>query len=381
MRTAHFFAGAGGGLLADLILGHEPVLAVEWVESCCESLRDRAAEGWFRQLHVHCGDIREFDFTPWCDRVDCISAGFPCQDISAAGRGAGISGARSGLVSEVFRAIDAIRPGVVWLENSPRIRTKGRDVVIGELVARGYSWKDGVLAASDVGAGHDRARWWCLAANADGKRQLEQEGHFTQGWRWDRDLSEKVADADGEHGHLGGFHAGSLPQLQKASVPRCKEIVANSLRCERETERRQQVRPRKEERHNAPDCFEETAHLVQQGFQKLGGSGTHKTGCDSAAFCNEASPADALRYRLERAIQCGGLSAADAAAIEAAAGYTGAFHWSPPDLGICGVVDGVALALDGNTKQARIKAAGNGQVPIAAAAAYLILSGPCGLQI
>lgn len=169
MRTGHLFAGAGGGILGDLILGHNPVFAVEWDKHCCTTLRRRTAE-WFPGLHVHEGDVRMFDPSKWEGRVDCIHAGFPCQDISAAGTGTGIDGSRSGLVSEVFRTIDAIRPRFVFLENSPRIRTKGRDRVIASLVARGYAWNDGILGAADVGAWHVRDRWWCLAANADGLR-------------------------------------------------------------------------------------------------------------------------------------------------------------------------------------------------------------------
>lgn len=102
----HLFAGAGGGLLADLILGHTPIVAVEHDAHCCRVLRERSAQGWLPDLHVHKGDVRAFDFKPYRGRVDQLAAGFPCQDISAAGRGAGITGARSGLVSEVFRAIE-----------------------------------------------------------------------------------------------------------------------------------------------------------------------------------------------------------------------------------------------------------------------------------
>lgn len=195
MRTIHLFAGAGGGLLADLILGHTPVCAVEWDAYCCQVLRERAEEGWFPGLHVHEGDVRLFDPSDWAGRVDCIHAGFPCQDISAAGTGAGINGERSGLVSEVFRAIDAIRPRFAYLENSPQIRTRGRHRVIAELVARGYAWRDGILAAADVGAWHDRERWWCVAANADGLRQLQQEGCKQNVWRWtDNCAAENDAD-------------------------------------------------------------------------------------------------------------------------------------------------------------------------------------------
>ena len=195
MRTGHLFAGAGGGLLGDLILGHEPAFAVEWDKNCCTTLRNRTAD-WLPGLYVHEGDVRLFDPSDWKGRVDCLHAGFPCQDISAAGTGAGIDGKRSGLVTEVFRAIDTIGPRFVFLENSPRIRTKGRDRVIAKLVARGYAWRDGVLGASDVGAPHDRDRWWCLAANADGLRELQPERSLGDKRRWFDNRIEETAYAD-----------------------------------------------------------------------------------------------------------------------------------------------------------------------------------------
>ncbi len=89
----------------------------------------------------------------------------------------------------------------------------------------------------------------------------------------------------------------------------------------------------------------------------------------ASAGRGEEDAADRLRHRLQVAVQCGGLREADAAAIQAAAGYTGAHDWSPPHLGICGVVDRVAVEMDGNTKQARIKAAAIGTCPFPAAAA------------
>lgn len=301
MRTAHLFAGAGGGLLADLILGHEPVLAVEWNAYACARLRERAAEGWFPGLHVHEGDVRHFDFKPWACRVDCLSAGFPCQDISAAGGGAGIEGERSGLVSEVWRAIDEIHPPIVYLENSPRIRTKGRRTIIRKLLARGYSWRDGILGAADVDAGHQRDRWWLLAANADGMRKLQQ--------RWPG--GEKI------------FTAGR------------NQDAADALR----------YRP-----------------------QGIRWTGSDEAWGQELATGLEASSADRLRERLQGAVQRGGLSETDAATIQAAAGYVDAYDWAPPDAGVCRVVDGLAHRMD------RIKCAGNGQVPLQAAAAWLILA-------
>lgn len=302
LKTMHLFAGAGGGLLADLILGHEPICAVEWDAYCCQILRERSAEGWFPGLSVWEGDVRLFDPSEYAGRVDCIAAGFPCQDISAAGGGEGITGSRSGLVSEVFRAVDVARPGIVFLENSPRIRTKGRHVVIGELVARGYAWRDGKLAAADVEAGHERDRWWCLAANADGMRQLEQEGRIADEWRWDCDESAETANVVGIGCDKGRPERNPRQRVAEASVCAC-------------------------------------------------------------------SPADRLRNRLESAVQRGGLSEADAETIQAVARYVETYDWSPPDIGVCGVVDGLANRMD------RIKACGNGQVPLQAAAAFSMLMG------
>lgn len=336
MRTAHLFAGAGGGLLADLILGHIPVLAVEWDAHACAVLRERSAEGWFPGLHVHEGDVRKFDFKPWAHRLDCLAAGFPCQDISAAGGGAGIEGERSGLISEVFRGIDECAPPIVWLENSPLIRSRGRDYVIGQLVARGYSWKDGVIGAADVGAGHQRDRWFCLAANADGQRKLQQERHFAKIGRWLGDGAQKTADAMCCRSQTGACMRSGLLGRQARDAASIGAGDATNLMCNRS----QGVG-----RHEADAAREEkpTSRI-------------------------EASSSDALCHRLQRAVQRGGLSETDAATIQSAAGYVGAYDWAPPDAGVCRVVDGLANRMD------RIKCAGNGQVPLQAAAAFMILS-------
>ena len=163
MRTMHLFAGAGGGLYADLILGHQPVVAVEWDAYACAVLRERAADGWFPGLHVHEGDVRLFDPSPWAGRVDCLHAGFPCQDVSVAGNQAGLDGERSGLYREVLRVADVLRPRFVFLENSPAIVGCGLGRVLGDLAARRFDARWIVLAAGDVGAPHLRERWWLLA--------------------------------------------------------------------------------------------------------------------------------------------------------------------------------------------------------------------------
>ena len=226
MRTGHLFAGAGGGLYADLILGHKPVFAVEWDGYAARTLEQRAKDGWFPGLHVHHGDVQLFDPSEWKGRVDSIHAGFPCQDISVAGNGEGIEGERSGLWKEVKRIASDLQPEELYLENSPAITSRGLDVVLGDLAKLGYDARWCVLPASAVGAPHIRARWWCLArltntnksyrrqrsteqpkgnkfnsfcegtlGDTNGSRKLQQEGFEQEQRRWHSDSSAKVPDS------------------------------------------------------------------------------------------------------------------------------------------------------------------------------------------
>jgi DNA (cytosine-5)-methyltransferase 1 len=167
MRTAHLFAGAGGGLLADLILGHTPVLAVEWDAYCCAVLRERTQDGWFPGLHVHEGDVRLFDPSEWKGRVDCIHAGFPCTDISVSGPGGGVDGERSGLYREAIRIAGVIRPQFIFMENSPAIIGLGLGTVLSDLASIGYDTRWTCLSAAVVGAPIERNRWWSLSCTAD----------------------------------------------------------------------------------------------------------------------------------------------------------------------------------------------------------------------
>ena len=176
----HLFAGHGGGLLADLILGHKPVVAVEWDGYACQVLRERAADGWFPGLHVWEGDVRLFDPSEYAGSVDCIHAGFPCQDISVAGKQAGVSeGTRSGLYREVLRIAGVVRPKQLFLENVSAILSNGLGTVLGDLAALGYDCRWLCIRASDVGAPHHRDRWFLLA-NAKSGGDRRNSGELSQ---------------------------------------------------------------------------------------------------------------------------------------------------------------------------------------------------------
>lgn len=207
MRTMHLFAGAGGGLLADRILGHTPVVAVEWEPYPCQVLRERAAEGWFPGLRVWEGDVQMFDPSEYTGRVDCIHAGFPCQDISVAGKQAGVGeGTRSGLYREVLRIASAIRPRFIFLENVAAIKSKGLDQVVKDLAIMGYDTRWMCIRASDVGAPHHRDRWFALCySNSDiehrGAESQQSDGSIGQ-TVYDElsGLRKNVADTNSAHG-------------------------------------------------------------------------------------------------------------------------------------------------------------------------------------
>jgi DNA (cytosine-5)-methyltransferase 1 len=97
--------------------------------------------------------------------VDVITGGFPCQDISGvrAVAGAGLNGKRSGLWFEMRRVVEDLRPAYVIIENSPRLRAVGLDVVLSGLDALGYDAEWHCIPATYVGAPHERDRVWVVA--------------------------------------------------------------------------------------------------------------------------------------------------------------------------------------------------------------------------
>jgi hypothetical protein len=109
---------------------------------------------------THLTDIREIHGPP---KVTGISAGFPCQDISPAGLGAGITGSRSGLWTECARIIGEVQPEFVLLENVAMLLRRGMEVVVENLVELGYSVEWDCLPAAAFGAPHLRDRVWIVA--------------------------------------------------------------------------------------------------------------------------------------------------------------------------------------------------------------------------
>jgi len=160
----HLFAGAGGGILGGILLGHTTVCAVECDPHARNVLLARQRDGCLPRFPIW-DDVRTFDGKPWRGLVRTVCGGFPCQDISSAGGGAGITGERSGLWSEMRRVIGEIQPEYCFVENSPMLTIRGFGVVLGDLAAMGYNAAWGVLGAKHAGLAHHRERIWILAHN------------------------------------------------------------------------------------------------------------------------------------------------------------------------------------------------------------------------
>lgn len=212
------------------LLGWRTRCAVEINSYARRVLLARQRDGMLDRFPIW-DDVQTFDGKPWRGSIDVITGGFPCQDISAAGRGAGIEGERSGLWSEMARIVGEVRPRYVFVENSPLLVGRGLITVLGDLAKMGYDAKWGIVGAHHVAAPHKRDRIWVLAhsnlsqcergrvscgiqeeftnlgrgsqhgnacrnvANSNGERQLQPEGAEQDKRGWVGNSSKEVADS------------------------------------------------------------------------------------------------------------------------------------------------------------------------------------------
>jgi len=175
------FAGAGGGILGGHLLGWRTVCAVEWEAYPASVLCARQNDKILPPFPIW-DDVQTFDGKPWQGIVDVVSGGFPCQDISAAGKGAGIDGKRSGMWSHMARIIGEVRPKYTFIENSPMLTIRGLESVLADLAKMGFDAEWGVLSAADVGANHERERIWIVGKNTQQHRFFSHSQHNKDRW-------------------------------------------------------------------------------------------------------------------------------------------------------------------------------------------------------
>ena len=218
LRELALFAGGGGGILGGKLLGWRTIGACELDGYAREILFARMRDGSLDRFDIW-DDIRTFDGTqdrqgrPW--RADVVSGGFPCQDISAAGTGAGITGSRSSLWAHMARVIGEVRPKYAFVENSPLLTKRGLGVVLGDLAAMGFNAEWCVLSAQDVGAPHIRKRLWVLASHPDRDGVWDSE-QLVSGGRVDiQDGGGAEPKHDGGQGALAHADRRRLQELGK----------------------------------------------------------------------------------------------------------------------------------------------------------------------
>ena len=166
------FSGIGGFALAARWAGIETIGFCE-----IDKYAQKVLQKNFPGVPIY-EDVTKLNGSEFKD-IYLLTGGFPCQDISIAGKGAGIEGERSGLWSELFRIIGEVRPRYALIENVPALTFRGGTRVIGDLAEIGYDTEWQIVGADDVGAPHRRKRIWIVAyANC------ESESNGSQHEQW-----------------------------------------------------------------------------------------------------------------------------------------------------------------------------------------------------
>jgi len=237
IRVGELFAGIGGiGLGLEMAGGFE----VAWHVERDPYAQKVLAKNW-PGLPIH-DDVTTFppdNSDEW--NVDMITGGFPCQDISVAGKGAGLHGERSGLFYEIVRIAGVLQPRFLLLENVPALLTRGLPDVLGALAQSGYDAQWRVLSAAEMGAPHLRKRIFIFCTMADPERE---RGRSRQAGR--QDASHAGKSSSGEERQRRQPHtwdiepalgrvADGIPSrvdrlrcLGNAVVPQCVAWLANN---------------------------------------------------------------------------------------------------------------------------------------------------------
>lgn len=172
LSIGSLFSGIGGLERGLELAGLGPVRYQVESDETCRKVLERH---WPKTTRYE--DIRYVD-TAELEPVDLVCGGFPCQDISDAGKRRGLGGPSSSLWDEFYRVVRDTRPRYVAAENVSAIVRRGMPTILRQMAALGYdAWWD-CIRASDVGAPHRRERWfavfWLPVAHADGKRKLQR---------------------------------------------------------------------------------------------------------------------------------------------------------------------------------------------------------------
>lgn len=233
-------AGYGGlDLGLDLALGGRlrTVCYIEREARAAETLVARMEESTLERAPIW-DDLRTFDGRPWRGRVDILTAGYPCQPFSQAGKKLGAADPRH-LWPEVRRILRETGAPVAFFENVRGHVRNGLADVLADLDADGFDAEWGVLGAADVGAPHKRERLWILAWRRPGREVVDSDGPGSEGSRSSFEAGEPesahaggpMADPQGDvrgarSDSLGEARAGAHPE--RGDLPAtCGDLVAD----------------------------------------------------------------------------------------------------------------------------------------------------------
>lgn len=405
--------------LAHLGVTHRTVAYLEREAYAASVLVARMEEGSLDAAPVW-PDLLTFDGRPWRGTVDCIAAGFPCQDLSLAGRRAGLDGQRSGLFFDILNIADACGARFLFLENVAGIASATASVVdeaegalderaaarvLGELADRGWDAEWLTLSASDVGASHGRARWFCFAWRnlGDPDKQLtgRQVSVCDGGQRRNghQQPIDELGHADHERTHRAGRGAEQDRCAELADAGGC---LADSTGHGRHPRRAESSR--EQGRSDAAECGGAVADTDLSGCQAIGacaiGSGLgREIELHSSELAHPGSPRrQGPELRTTHNHHRGGqethgsisqLCSAHAAGLFAPGPADGRWasiishhpHLAPAlEPGFRSVVNGLAFDMD-DCRAQRLKCVGNGVVALCAAASAVVLVRRSGVKL
>ena len=362
MNELALFAGAGGGILGGHLLGWRTVCAVEWEAYPASVLVARQNDKVLPPFPIW-DDVQTFDGKPWRGIIDVVSGGFPCQDISAAGGGAGITGARSSMWGHMARIIGEVRPRYAFVENSPMLTTRGLGTVLRDLATMGYDAEWCVLGANDVGARHQRDRIWILAYS--NSKSNAQRG-------FDTSISEISRQRNIQQRRSGRNVNGISQSASNEEMDSRQQDIFSHSEHDRNGWGKQQSKSIEEKngRHSIGELADTdlcgclhgqikidstNGKLDALGKSRSSSQNVANTSMSGFSSCNQSA------FRPEQQIL-------EKQSWGSGNEYGTKDYWEiEPSVGR--VVDGMAARVD------RLKAIGNGQVPLCAATAWNILKG------
>jgi len=314
---------------------------------------------------IWCGDLTDCDFTPFIGQVDCITAGFPCQPWSVAGKRKGTDDERW-LWDHIVDTIRTVRPRYVFLENVPGLVTGGGlPAVLRSLAEIGFDAEWMCLRASAVGASHRRERVFILAhaqryAGGASLAGREEEGRVAT-----RGSGCSVADAQGrEFQQDNEVDTVSGSGNARQDVGRSSRELADAGNIDDERRRDPGVvaRTQEEARGEAGECHQGRASVDDSGITVADASSQRLQGLELQAPLRDGEGPGSHGSTAEL---CCPLFAPGPGSDQ-----WGAILKFDPSLepAICRMADGMAHRLD------RLRACGNGVVPLQAAVAFVELS-------